>query len=258
VIVRRIFFAAAFLLAISCFDLETNAASSEGPKLPSLPMVARVRLDVSPEHVIVLEEINLPKGDWAGGDLDLYVAFGAPGAPLALDASIVALADGEIESNLKDAGEPVVFDRAPHRPTHASLLVGSSQMAGVVLHVKEPAFRRAVSPGKMAAIRIRTLMRLPVKDAQDGREVIVRLGIEGGAPLGLGRLQLASNGLALRRVEAHLCGDDADTYPLSIAVTPKLPPLVALDIPADYDVRPPAAAVLAVRHASDDLCIRMW
>lgn len=255
---RRSLFAAAFLLTLSSFDVESHAASSDGPKLPSLPMVARVRLDVTPEHVVVMQEVNLPKGDWAGGDLDLFVAFGAPGAPVALDASIVALADGEIESNPKDAGEPVLFDRAPRRPAHASLLLGSAQMAGVVLHVKEPAFRRAVSPGKMAAIRVRTLMPLPVKDAAGGREVILRLGLEGGSPLGLGRLQLASDGLALHRVEAHFCGDDADTYPLSIAVTPKLPPVVALDVPSDYDLRAPAAPVLAVRHASDDLCIRMW
>ncbi len=256
--VRRTPSKLALLLTMTAFALAPHAASAESPKLPSLPMVARVRLDVTPDHVIVMQEVNLPKGDWAGGDLDLFVAFGAPGAPLALDASIVAVADGEVESNPKDAGEPVVFDRAPRRPAHASLLLGSAQMAGVVLHVKEAAFRRAVSPGKMAAIRVRTLRPLPVKDAQGGREIILRLGLADGNPIGVGRLQLAADGLALRRVEAHFCGDDADTYPLSIAVTPKLPPLVALDIPADYDVRPPAAPVLAVRHASDDLCIRMW
>jgi hypothetical protein len=255
---RRFFFAAALSLAIFSFDVESNAASSDGPKLPSLPMVSRVRLDVTPDHVVVMQEINLPKGDWAGGDLDLFVAFGAPGAPSALDASIIAVADGELESNPKDAGESLLFDRAPHRPTHASLLLGSAQMAGVVLHVKEPAFRRAVSPGKMAAIRIRTLMPLPVKDAQEGREVILRLGIEGSTPLGLGRLQLVSDGLALRRVEAHFCGDDADTYPLSIAVQPKLATIASADLPLDADARAPAAPVLAVRHATDDLCIRMW
>ncbi len=256
--VRRFFFAASLVLAICSFDVTSRAASSDGPKLPSLPMVARVRLDVTPDHVVVLQEMNLPKGDWAGGDLDLFVAFGAPGSPSALDASLVALGDGEIESNPKDAGEPILFDRAPRRPTHASLLLGSPQMAGVVLHIKEPAFRRAVSPGKMAAIRIRTLMPLPVKDALDGREIMLRLGIVDGAPLGLGRLQLVSDGLALRRVEAHFCGDDADDYPLSIAALPKLAPLLAADLPADADVRSPAAPVLAVRHATDDLCIRMW
>ena len=238
-------------------DTATMAATSgEGPKLPSLPSVARVRLDVSAEHVVVLQELNLPKGDWAGGDLDLYVAFGAPGVPRALDASLVALADGAIEANPRDAGEAIPFDREPKRPAHASLLLGSPQMAGVVLHVREPAFRRATAPGKMAAIRIRTLLPLPILDAQGGREVILRLGIAGGAPLTLGRLQLAYDSLPVKRVEAHFCGPDADSYPLSIAVLPKLAPLASL--PPDADSRAPAAPVLAVRHATDDLCIRFW
>ncbi|MGH7327176.1 MAG: hypothetical protein ACREJX_02385, partial [Polyangiaceae bacterium] len=211
---------------------------------------------VTPEHVVVLQELNLPKGDWAGGDLDLYVAFGAPGVPAALDASLVALADGAIESNPRDAGEAIPFDRAPKRPARASLLLGSPQMAGVVLHVREPAFRRATSPGKMAAIRVRSLLPLPTLDAQGGREIISRLGISGGAPLTLGRLQLGYDSVSVKRVEAHFCGPDADTYPLSIAVTPKLAPLA--DLPPDADPRPPAAPVLAVRHASDDLCIRFW
>lgn len=252
---RRIFLAAALFVAVFAFDV-TSRAAPDGPKLPSLPMVSRVHLDVTADHVVILQEVNLPKGDWAGGDLDLYVAFGAPGTPIALDATLVALVDGELESNPKDAGEPIPFDRAPHRPVHASVLIGSAQMAGVVLHVKEPAFRRAVSPGKMAAIRVRTLLPLPVKDALGGRELMVRLGILDGAPLTLGRLQLAFDGISLRRVEAHFCGEDADDYPLSIATQPKLTPLV--DLPTDADPRAPAAPVLAVRHASDDLCIRLW
>ena len=248
------------LLAVVTFlgiDTTSRAATSQdGPKLPSLPSVSHVRIDVGPEHVVVLQELNLPKGDWAGGDLDLYVAFGAPGVPAALDASLVALADGAIESNPRDAGEAIPFDRAAKRPAHASLLLGSPQMAGVVLHVREPAFRRATSPGKMAAIRIRTLLPLPILDAQNGREIILRLGIVGAAPLTLGRLQLGYDHIAVKRVEAHFCGPDADSYPLSIAVTPKLAPLA--DLPSDADARPPAAPVLAVRHASDDLCVRFW
>ena len=245
-----------FALAAATVALDVPShAASDGPKLPSLPSDSRVRLDVTGDHVIVTEEVNLPRGQWAGGDLDLYVAFGAPGLPIGIDATLVALADGAIESSPKDPGEPIPLDRASHRPAHASLLLGSAHMAGVVLHVKEPAFRRAVSPGKMAAIRVRSLLPLPAQDAFGGREVIVRLGIDDGAPLTLGRLQLAG-GLALHRVEAHLCGPDADDYPLSIATLSKLTPVA--DLPTDIDLRRPAAPVLAVRHASDDLCVRMW
>ncbi|MEO8796256.1 MAG: hypothetical protein ABI551_00090 [Polyangiaceae bacterium] len=246
-------------LVFVALAVDVPSAAADGPKLPSLPNVARIRFDVAADHVVVLEEVNLPKGEWAGGDMNLFVAFGAPGLPLALDASIVALADGAIESNPKDAGEPLAFDRAPKRPSNASLLLGSPQMAGVVLRLKEASFKKAVSLGKMAAIRIRSVIALPAVDAQDGRELVVRLGIVGGPPLTLGRLQLAFDGVPLKRVEAHFCGPDADDYPLSIAVTPKLATSSAQPaLPSDGDVRPPAAPVLSVRHPSDDLCVRMW
>lgn len=248
--------ALAIAIAALVVDAPLRAAAPDGPKLPSLPSVSRVRLDVAADHMVVLEEVNLPRGDWAGGDLELYVAFGAPGLPTALDASLVALADGAIESSPKDAGEAIPFDRAPKRPSRASLLLGPPQMAGVVLHVHEAAFRRATAPGKMAAIRLRSVLALPPKDAFDGREVILRLGIAGGSPLTLGRLQVAFDGVEAKRVEAHLCGPEAEGYPLSVAVTPKLAPLV--DLPQDADPRAPTAPVLAVRHASDDLCLRFW
>ena len=247
--------ALAFALALTALVVDAPTSAADGPKLPSLPSVARIRFDVAADHVVILEEVNLPKGEWAGGDMNLFVAFGAPGLPLALDASIVPLADGAIESNPKDAGEPITFDRAPKRPANASLLLGSPQMAGVVLRVKEAAFKKAVSPGKMAAIRLRSVVPLPAVDAQLGRELVVRLGIAGGPPLTLGRMQLAFDGVPIKRVEAHFCGPDADDYPLSIAVTPKLPPS---DLPPDGDARAPAAPVLSVRHPSDDLCVRMW
>jgi hypothetical protein len=223
------------------------------PPLPSLPSIARVRIEVAKDHLLVIEEINLPRGTWVSGDLDLYVAFGAPGMPRALDAHLLSVPDGSLEPSADDAGEPIAYERASHRPSAAHLLLGPAQMAGAVLHVKEPAFRRAVSEGNMAAIRIRTLLPVPDEDAQTGREVVVRLGIEPSNPLVLGRLQLTSLEVTpwITRVEAHLCGADADPYPLAIALVPK--PAVAK--PASPG---PVAPVLAVRHASDSLCVRFW
>ncbi|MEO6573165.1 MAG: hypothetical protein ABIP89_04965 [Polyangiaceae bacterium] len=221
--------------------------------LPSLPSIARVRIEAAKDHVLVIEEINLPRGTWASGDLDFFVAFGAPGIPRAFDAHLVSVADGSLEPSADDAGEPIAFERASHRPSAAHLLLGPAQMAGAVLHVREPAFRRAVSQGNMAAIRIRTLLGLPDEDAQTGREIVVRLGIDTGNPLVLGRLQLTSLEPTpwITRVEAHLCGNDADPYPLAIALVPR-PASPKSQTPG------PIAPVLAVRHATDSLCVRFW
>jgi len=235
-------------------SVPAHAAGASPPPLPLLPSVARVRIEVAKERVLVIEEVSLPRGNWAGGDLDLYVAFGSPGVPRALDAHLIPLGDGALEALPTDVGEVVPIERASHRPAHAALLLGRPQMAGTVVHLKESALRRAFAPGKMAALRVRTLLPAPVEDAATGRELVVRLGIDAAAPLTLGRLQLvALEPETVQRAEAHLCGPDADPWPLALAVVPKPP--------ADPHAPPtpgPIAPVLAVRHASDDLCIRYW
>jgi hypothetical protein len=224
--------------------------------LPSLPSVSRVRIEVAQDHVVVVEDVALPRGDWRSGDLDLYVSFGAPGAPAAFDARLLAVPDGALEPPSDgDAGDPIPVDRAPRRPTTAHLLLGRPQMAGAVLHVREVAFRRAIEPGGLAMIRVRTLLPVPAEDAQAGREIVVRLGIPGGPPLTLGRLQIVAADAKARiaRAEARLCGPEADPYPLAIAVTPK-----PASPPTLVGGKAPVAPVLAVRHPSDDLCVRFY
>ncbi len=234
----------------------SSVSSAPSPRLttlPSLPSIARVRVETARDHVVVIEEVNLPRGDWQSGDLELYVAFGAPGAPQAFDAHLLAVADGALEPEVTDAGEPVAIERAARRPPNAQLLLGPAQMAGAILHVRDAAFRRAVAPGNMAALRVRTLLPLPEEDARTGREIVVRLGAWRGTPLTLGRLQIASHDARLHvtRAEAHLCGAEADPYPLAIAAPPR--PVQAAPLASA-----PVAPVLAVRHATDDLCVRFW
>lgn len=222
-----------------------------GP-LPMLPSIARVRLEVLENKLVVVEEVNLPRGDWRSETLNFYVAFGAPGTPRALDAQLLPIGDGLLESDDAATGDALTFDPAPRRPASAYALLGRESMAGVVVHIKREAFEKALKPGNMAALRIRTALDLPDEDAEGGRSVVVRLGSSRGSPLTLGRVSLVAKpgSLSPARAEAHLCGPDADRTPLAIALTPK--PSSAPQHPA------PIAPVLAVRHASDDLCVRFW
>jgi hypothetical protein len=244
----------AVVLALACVAIRLPtppALAATGSRLPSLPSVARVRVDAGRDRVLILQEVLLPRGEWKGGDLDLYVAFGAPGAPEAFEARLLSVPDGALEPVEGDGGEAVALDRASRRPPTAALLLGRPQMAGSVLHIKEASFRRALAPGNMAAIRLRSLIASPSAGPDGAREVLVRLGIEGGPPLTLGRLQLVSleSRPWISRVDARLCGQEADPYPLAIAVTPPTPPAGPPG---------PIAPVLAVRHATDDLCVRYW
>jgi hypothetical protein len=240
-------------IAVPIF-LAAGAATARPPPLPILPSVAHARVEVGRDHVVVLEDVDLPRGGWRSGDLDLYVAFGAPGAPAAFDARLLAVADGALEPSGSDAGERMTFDHQSHRPPTARELLGSPQMAGVVVHVPEGSFRRAVARGGMAVLRLRSLLALPDEDAHTGREVVVRLGAWQGTPLTLGNVHVASIDGAprLTGAAAHLCGDEADPWPLAVAVAPAPWPAPALPTPA------PIAPVLAVRHATDDLCVRFW
>ncbi len=219
--------------------------------LPMLPSIPRVRVEVLEKKIVVVEEVNLPRGEWAAQSLDFYVAFGAPGAPRAIDAQLVAVGDGALEADDADAGEALTVDRAPRRPSGAYPLLGRETMAGVVIKVKSESLGRALKPGHMAAMRIRTALDLPDEDPEGGRGVVVRLGSSRGTPLTLGRLTLLarSGGPAPTRAEARLCGPEADPTPLAIALIPR-----SSAVPST----PPIAPVLAVRHATDDLCIRFW
>jgi hypothetical protein len=218
-----------------------------------LPSVSRVRVEVARDRAVVIEEIALPRGDWRSGGLDLYVAFGSPGTPIAADARLVPVPEGQLESRLEDAGEPVTLETAIRHLPSSSLLLGPPNMAGMLLHVKDAALRAVYAKGDLAGLRIRSLLSAPAADDKGLHDVVVRLGIDGGLPLSLGKVQVVSVEPKpwITRAEASLCGPDADSQPLAITVQPKLdaPPL------------PPWATVapsLATRHASDDLCVRWW
>jgi hypothetical protein len=229
--------------------------SHVAPPLPMLPSVARVRVEAAKDRVVVVEEVNLPRGDWRAGGLDLYVAFGAPGAPVAIDARLVSVPSDSLESRVEDAGDPVIVEQAVHRTSRAQLLLGRPSMAGVVVHIREADLRRTYAASELAALRIRSLLSPPA-DNGGARDVVVRLGIVGDLPLTVGHIQVVSlEGKSwIARAEAALCGPDADVWPLAVALLPK----GSVPAPASEAQPRPIAPTMAVRHATDDLCIRWW
>lgn len=211
--------------------------------LPMLPSVAKVRVEVMKTAVVVTEDVLLPRGDWRGDSLDFYVAFGGPGAPHAFDAHLLGVADGALEPAEGEPGETVSFERAPRRPDTAYPLLGRDVMAGVVVHLRKESLAKAFAPGAMATLRLRTVLEVPEDDPSGGKSVLVRLGTSRGTPLTLGRVVV----LSAARAEARLCGPEADPAPLALLPRPTTPPAT-----------PRIAPVLAVRHATDDLCVRFF
>ncbi len=217
------------------------------PPLPALPVMARVRVDAAKDRILVVHEIVMARGDFSGGDLDFWVSFG-PTMPRAFDAHILSMAPGASAPDPSEHGESVAFDHAAHRPSHARALLGRSSMAGAVLHVREPAFRRAVAAGGALALRIREVIPIPAADAQGSREIVIRLGMESGPPLTVRRIDLTTSEAAgwLTNASAQLCGPGADPYVIGFATAP--PHVQHVIMPID-----PAGAT---RRTTDDLCIR--
>lgn len=223
------------------------------PPLPMLPSVSRVRIEVAHDRAVVVEDVTLPRGDWTSGALDLYAAFGSPGTPVAVDARLFALPEGQTDPRADDAGEPVSVEPAIRHTPSSQLLLGRPTMAGVVLRVGSDLLRRVYGGAGAALLRIRSLLDPPSRDEAGAQSVVVRLGIAGGLPLTLGKVQVVSlePKPGIQRAEATLCGPEADARPLSVQALPRLP-----DAPwwAPATIAPP----MATRHASDDLCVRWW
>jgi hypothetical protein len=208
------------------------APSSSRPlaPLPMTPSIGRVKVSIQGGSLVVVEDVTLPRSGWKDESIDFHVAFGAPGTPQALDVHLVPLGDGELEAADDASGESLTFDRVPRRPPTAHALLGRDHMAGVVVHLSKDALAKAFEPAKMAVLRLRTAYQLPELDPQGARSVVVRLGA-----LPLGRLVIGSK---ITKAEAKLCGTD--------------------DALAIGHVTKGVAPILAQRHASDDLCVRLW
>lgn len=222
--------------------------------LPMLPRVARVRVEPARDRIVVVEDVQLPRGEWQSGSLDLYIAFGSPGTPMAIDARLIVPSSAGVDSRPEDRGDSVPLDDAPRRPPGAQPLLGKPQMAGVIAHVKESQLRRAYAVADGAVLRVRTLLVAPAADPTGARDAVVRLGVSDGQPLTLGRIQVGSlEGQPwITHAEAFLCGPEAVSLPLTVAMLDRAPD--APKSPSNSTIAPE----FAVRHASDDLCVRWW
>jgi hypothetical protein len=174
------------------------------------------------------------------------------------------IAPGLGEAIADDAGEALSLEPAVRHTASTQLLLGPPQMAGFVVHLRDADLRRVFAASDLTCLRLRSLLAPPAAGADGERGVVVRLGIAGGLPLTLDRVQVASLEPApwITRAEATLCGPEAEPRPLALALWPKPAPSSGVLLPAALPRAPaaeaPIAPAMAVRHASDDLCVRWW
>lgn len=233
----------------------TPSRSTSAAPLDAAALISKVEIVLRPEGALVVQDVTLARPPASRGSLSLYVAFGGPGAPRAVDAQIAALPEGVLELDSAANGTALAVTPRASQAAGDVTLLGRSSMAGFAVQLPERTFREATRASSFAVLRLRTLLAVPFREGEsagDRRagEALVRLESPSAVPIALGRIVVRTEGgLALREAQASLCGPDASPFPLAVAVRGA----------ADLAPPPPAtriAPLLAVRHATDALCVR--
>ncbi len=213
--------------------------------LPVLPTLSRVELAVERAFVVVTETLQLTRNDWEKGELRVCIGHGAPGAPKAFDARLHAPV-ADVGPAPLAPGQALPSEFAPSCPVNARLVLGGANMATSVVTISEPAIRTAFDKSDRAMLRIRFLLEAPQKEADGGRELLLRLGAPEDVPIALSSMAIRSSAenLDVTRVEAMLCGPQADA--------------IALTVEGSQSALPTLNPALTIRRAGDDLCVRYW
>ena len=221
-------------------------ASTAPPKppparIPSPVAISRVRLDVARGRVLTTTDLMLPAGRQPFGDLDVHVAYGGPGVPLAVDAQLIETPSGFLSAPLASTGAKLTVVPSTHAPSHAAFCVGRCEMAGSLVHIPAAVLVERHKASGQATLRIREMRELGPPLANGTREVLVRLGAIRSRPLVLGTIEIASDE-PIARTEARYCGVQLGEVPLFVSGGSEIGGAIA----------PP----LSSRSAHDDLCVR--
>jgi len=149
-----------------------------------LPIFTLVRIDVGRDTVIATEDVSLGHDPSNPRDSDLFFAFGAPGAPRALDATL------RFEGPNGIVEEPLTWALATRSNRLAIVASGPKEEAGVHVHLPDAAMRRATRIRRRFVVRFRAIHPLPAKDDAGLREMRVRVTPSAGDPPALFRIEV--------------------------------------------------------------------
>jgi hypothetical protein len=177
--------------------------------LAFVPVVERVRLEATATDLLLIEDVRLESdGTVSKEALELFVSFGAPGTPRAVDVHVLT-AVGPSASALK-------IEFAPHAPKSSNVLLGALHQGGFVIQVPAsiPSSASSASSASLSAepaersfsLRIRTLWDTGLSRA---RGVLVRLGAPIKEPIAVERIEFAGPG----KLHAHFCSNASVAKP---------------------------------------------
>ncbi|GAC1577631.1 MAG: hypothetical protein NVS3B20_08940 [Polyangiales bacterium] len=221
-----------------------NDASEPPTTLRVPPKIRSIRFDVSPggaaiTHNLVFEKGALAVSPSTASDPALYFAFTAQARPLAIEAKRFALDEA---GHPIDQGESVVIAEAITRPPWAAIILGAENAAGHVIRVPH---RSGDGP---FSLRVRSAISTFAAGSKEV-SLLARLGVRGGAPLTVERIEVgAILGAAIRGARGVFCGASGESLPLTIS----FPDYPLTKTNANTGTTPPA---VAARGVDDDLCV---
>ena len=213
-----------------------------------------MKVDVLKTQLVVIEEVNLPRGEWKSEALDFYVAFGAPGAPRAIDARLACGRRRRARARGRGRRGARRRSRAPSPCVCASAASDATRWRASSCTSSASRSRAPSRPATWRRSASGPSSICPRRTARGARGVVVRLGASRGTPLTLGRL--SARGQAGRA--DPVARRSAPLRPRRRRNPARHRAVPAPRVTAAPPATPPIAPVLAVRHPSDDLCIRFW
>ncbi|MFO0671872.1 MAG: hypothetical protein U0235_19990 [Polyangiaceae bacterium] len=115
----------AFALLLAPAPWAPLARADEPSAAPSIKVlgVGRVRLELTKKQALIVADVNVARGGSVGGggedaadETDLFFAFGAPGAPRAVEAWLVPVAAGALEPGAGERGASLAWSYAREAP----------------------------------------------------------------------------------------------------------------------------------------------
>ncbi len=151
---------------------------------PELPVFTMARVDVGRDIVIATLDLSLGVDGRGVGDALIFFAFGAPGAPRALDVTL------RFEGPSGIVEEPLTWTLATRSSSRALVASGPKDAAGIHVQLPEIAQKRATRFRPRFVLRFRAIHPLPTADEAGLREVRLRVTPDKGEAPALFRIDV--------------------------------------------------------------------
>jgi hypothetical protein len=207
---------------------------------PAAISIARVDVLLRRDLALVTTDVTMTRGSLDNAEgFDVYVAYGSPGLPRALDAQLIPVADGAFTTPLDTPGVALSLDHVVTAPGSVTFSLGRTTQAGAVVHVPSADLVRALAPSGLGTLRVRAIHAL---SSAPEASIVARVASPLLGPFPLGVLSVRGDGIDVTEASATLCSTSGSSTELTLSTGPRRSGTMA----------PPLA-----RHGTDDdLCFR--